>query len=311
MRFKNLDLNLLVALDHMLKLRSVSAAASQMNMSQSAMSNALTRLRQYFDDQLLVQVGRQMEITPKAEAMREAVRDILVRIDATITTDPVFQPQNSTREFRILLSDYSLATFFPYLLSLVNPYASTIKFHLLPQMEKPYLVLERGEADFLIAPSVFCSRDHPSEVLYKDGFSCVVWDGGIHADKKMTMERYTGAEHVLMQPPVNMGSFESDFLESRGVTRKVGVISYSFAALPRLVIGTDRIATVHNLLARQAAQHLPIKILDMPLEVKQISQTVQWHGYKSQDPGIIWLRDMFRKAAQAMNEGQVIGSSNQ
>ena len=66
MRFKQLDLNLLVALDHLLALQSVSAAADRMNMSQSAMSNALSRLRHYFDDPLLVQVGRRMELTPHA-----------------------------------------------------------------------------------------------------------------------------------------------------------------------------------------------------------------------------------------------------
>ena len=88
MRFKKLDLNLLVALDHMIELRSVSAAADKMFMSQSAMSNALTRLRDYFDDPLLVQVGRRMEVTPRAEAMRPAIRDILVRIEATIDAHP-------------------------------------------------------------------------------------------------------------------------------------------------------------------------------------------------------------------------------
>ena len=76
MRFKRLDLNLLVALDLMLRLQSISRAAEQMNMSQSAMSNALTRLRQYFDDPLLVQVGRRLELTPRAEAMQAVAEAI-------------------------------------------------------------------------------------------------------------------------------------------------------------------------------------------------------------------------------------------
>jgi LysR family transcriptional regulator, nod-box dependent transcriptional activator len=113
MRFKRLDLNLLVALDLMLRLRSISRAAEQMNMSQSAMSNALTRLRQYFDDPLLVQVGRRLELTPRAEAMQDAVRDILVRVDAAISSEVEFDPAQSNREFSILLSDFTMQVLMP------------------------------------------------------------------------------------------------------------------------------------------------------------------------------------------------------
>jgi LysR family transcriptional regulator, nod-box dependent transcriptional activator len=81
MRFNRLDLNLLVALDHLLHLRSVSGAAERLNMTQSAMSNALLRLRQYFDDDLLVKVGRRLELTPRGEALKDAVRDVLVRVE--------------------------------------------------------------------------------------------------------------------------------------------------------------------------------------------------------------------------------------
>ena len=84
MRFQNLDLNLLSALDKLLRLRSVSRAADEMSITQSAMSNALNRLRQYFDDPLLVQVGRKMVLTPRAEGLAGPVRDILVRIEATV-----------------------------------------------------------------------------------------------------------------------------------------------------------------------------------------------------------------------------------
>jgi DNA-binding transcriptional LysR family regulator len=96
MRFNKLDLNLLVALDALFRLRSVSRAAEQLHMSQSALSSSLARLREYFDDELLVQVGRQMELTPRAEVLREAVRDVLVRVDTTITAMPSLTPRSRT-----------------------------------------------------------------------------------------------------------------------------------------------------------------------------------------------------------------------
>ncbi|WP_244404050.1 LysR family transcriptional regulator [Pelagibacterium halotolerans] len=178
MRFKKLDLNLLVALDHMLADRSVSIAADKMHMSQSAMSNALTRLRTYFDDPLLVQVGRRMELTPRAEAMRGPVRDILVRLEATIETAPDFHPRESNREFTILLSDYTQSVFIPEVLALARNEAPGVRFRLQPQTAHPYSLLERGEVDVLVAPEQFCSPEHPAEQIYSDRYVCVVWAGG-------------------------------------------------------------------------------------------------------------------------------------
>src|SRR5215472_2920203 len=102
MRFKNrLDLNLLVALDHLLHLRSVSAAAERMNVTQSAMSSALQRLRDYFEDELLVKIGRKMELTPRAEALKDSVKDLLARIEWTVTSTSQFDPSRSDRHFTI------------------------------------------------------------------------------------------------------------------------------------------------------------------------------------------------------------------
>ena len=88
MRLKNLDLNLLVALDVLLAERNVSRAAEQMNITQSAMSNTLARLRDYFGDDLLVRVGRGFALTPRADLLREPVRDILVRVESSVMARP-------------------------------------------------------------------------------------------------------------------------------------------------------------------------------------------------------------------------------
>ena len=88
MRFNKLDLHLRVAPGAMLALHSISRATEQLHISQSAMRNALARLRKYFADDLLVQVGRKMELTPRAETLRETVHGMLLRVDTTITAMP-------------------------------------------------------------------------------------------------------------------------------------------------------------------------------------------------------------------------------
>ena len=92
MRFRNLDLNLLVALDCLIRSQNVSRAAHEMHLSQSAMSNALGRLRFYFDDPLLIQVGRKMELSPLAQTLAEPLRDIMVRIETAVESTPSFDP---------------------------------------------------------------------------------------------------------------------------------------------------------------------------------------------------------------------------
>lgn len=300
MRFKKLDLNLLVALDHLLALKSVSMAADRMHMSQSAMSNALTRLRTYFDDPLLVQVGRRMDLTPRAEAMKEAVRDILVRVEATIETAPEFDPTQSEREFGVLMSDYTMAVLMPHVFALAHDEGARVRFRLLAQTDRPFMLLERGDADLLVAPSHLCSPEHPSRVLYRDRYVCVLWQGGRLASANLTAEAYQMGGHIVMVPPNNAQSFESALLEEKGISRRVEVTSFSFSALPSLVIHTDRIATVHGEIARQAAAHLPLTVRDLPFEAPELVQTMQWHSYRDNDPGLQWVRDLFVRAARRM-----------
>lgn len=302
MRFRQLDLNLLVAFDHMLNLRSISRAAEKMNMSQSAMSNALTRLRDYFDDPLLVQVGRRMELTPKAESMQHSVRDILVRIESTISSDAEFNPARSNRRFRILLSDYTMTVLMPRALALASREGPNLQFELLPQTGSPHVVIERGEADVVIAPRMYLAPDLPTELLFEDGYACVAWKGGRFGAEAPDETAFIEARHVRMVTPTSNTSFENEFIRARGIERRTDVECYSFAALPSLIVGTDRLAIVHRFLARTLARGLPVALHDLPFEVPNLDEQMQWHPYKSQDHGLSWLRLLLRRAARMMEQ---------
>ncbi|WP_284615100.1 LysR family transcriptional regulator [Aquabacterium humicola] len=301
MRFNRLDLNLLVALDALLTERSITRAAERLKLTPSAVSSALARLREYFDDELLVQVGRKMESTPRAEGLHEAVRDVLVRIDSTIAMQPQFDPANTDRTFRIFLSDYSQLVFAPHMLALAAEQHCSARFEFLPQVTNPQRSLERAEADLLIIPRGFLSPDHPEEVLYEEEFVCVVWRDGPLADGELSFERYLAAGHVVMQPAGAVGeSFEAWFLKRYGVSRRVAVTTYGFAAMPALVCGTAYVATVHARLARAFVKAWPVAIKAPPLPIERMQQAVQWHKYRTQDPGLVWLRNLLRAAVQRM-----------
>ncbi|BAI75676.1 transcriptional regulator (plasmid) [Azospirillum sp. B510] len=298
MRFKRLDLNLLVALDALLRERNVSRAADGLNLSQSAMSNALARLRDYFNDDLLVQVGRKMELTPQAESLAESVRDILLRIDTAIAVQPEFIAADSKRTFNLLVSEYTTSVLMPTLLSLVHREAKNISFRFLPQNTSPEAMLTSGDADLLIMPENFIPPGHPSEQLYEDDFSCVVWRDSAAFGETLTVEEYLAASHIVAEFAAARASYESWFIKRYGAERRIAVVTPSFLTLCPLVVGTDCIATVHSRIARQALESLPIRLLPLPVEIPKLIQMVQWHKYRSQDPGLKWLRGHLRTAGQ-------------
>lgn len=302
MRFNKLDLNLLVALDALLIERNITRAAQRVHLSQSAMSNALGRLREYFEDDLLVQVGRRMEPTPRAQTLQEAVRDVLLRIDTSIAAVPQFDSTNSDREFILFVSDFTMEMLIPHALALAANKRSTVRFKFLPQVASPARALERGDADLLVIPRSYCSPDHPAEVLFDEEHVCVVWRESTAARAGMSYERYAEAGHVVMIP-TDSGhpSFEGWFVERFGLSRRIAVTTYSFAALPFLVVGTELVATVHARLARCLVASLPIKILPVPLPMPQMQQAMQWHKYRATDPGLIWLRQLMKDAAALMD----------
>ncbi|WP_454806038.1 LysR family transcriptional regulator [Paraburkholderia fungorum] len=307
MRFNKLDLNLLVALDAMLQERSVSRAAERIHLSQSAMSNALARLREYFGDELLMQVGRKMELTPRGTALRVSVREVLMRVNTTIATQPEFDPRSSDRRFRLIISDYSAAILIPTILKLAYQEAPSVSFELIPpgrdQTSVPHLLLERGEVDLLVIPSVYCSPEHPSECLFEDEYKCVVWseNSWIRGDS-LSIEQYRAAGHVVVILGIpNQLAFDSLYLRKHGIERREEVTTSNFMSPPQLVIGTDRIATVQEHVLRSLGPSLPLRVYQTPFLIPQMKESIQWHKYRELDQGLTWLSGLFHQAAREIS----------
>jgi DNA-binding transcriptional LysR family regulator len=301
MRFNKFDLNLLVALDALLTERSVTRAAARLHLSPSATSDALARLRDYFKDELLVQVGRRMEPTPRAEGLQHLVRDMLVRLDSTITTQPTFEPAKSNRTFRIYASDYTQMVLAPEVMRLAAAQDCSASFDFLPQVANPQRDLERGEADLLVLPRNLMADDHPLEALYEEAFVCVLSAQSRLAEGTLTRERFLSARHVVMRPQAtgNDSSYEDWFVKRLGVARQIAATTYGFASVPALLVGTECVATMHERLARLLRNTWPLLIRPCPIDIPPMTQAMQWHSYRTQDPGLEWLRGLFRQAAAA------------
>src|SRR5438128_6279078 len=144
MDLHHFDLNLLVTLDALLTERNVRHAGMRMKLSQSAMSGALSRLRELVQDELLVPVGRRMVLTPLAENLFQPVRDVLLQVQSTIAIKPRFEVATSNRHFSIAVSEYVTSVLMIDLLRHVKSEAPRITFELRDVGKRASEDLERG-----------------------------------------------------------------------------------------------------------------------------------------------------------------------
>lgn len=302
MRYKQLDLNLLVALDALLQTRNISRAAERLHLSQPAMSNALGRLRDFFGDELLAPLGRQMVLTPRAESLQQPVREILMRIDSDLVAPASFDPLTSARSFSMLVSDFTTTVFMPPLLQALYQRAPGVQIHLKPQARTPHELLEDGEADFLIIPMQYVSGLHPCVPLFEDDYVVVSWEGHRTVREGLTREQYLQAGHVVSSygssGSKNQPVLEGWFLEREGIARRIEVTAATMAALPSLVVGTERLATVHRRVALHAQKHLPVRIWPTPMQIPKLVQMLQWNKLREADPGLRWIRDLCLEVGQ-------------
>ena len=301
MRYHKLDLNLLTALKALLTEKNVTRAGESVHITQSAMSGILARLRDYFGDPLIVQVGRKMELTPLAESLVEPVSDVLLRIDATIATRPEFNPLTTSRRFSVVASDYSINVLLLDVLRRVHREAPGVSLEFRTPSESAAAELEAGEVDFIINPESQNSPMQSGAVIFEDSYTIVVDAGNSEVGDSIGIDQYLALRHVAFKS----GRFGLPHLETwlanrYGDERSVEVISHSFSLLPRLVIGTARIATMHTRLAIQCATSLPIRLVKPTFDIPRLVEVLQWHKYRDLDPGSMWLRDIIIDGARKL-----------
>ena len=310
MRFERLDLNLLVALDALLTEKSVSVAAERIHLSQSATSSALGRLREYFDDDLLVLKGRKMVLTARGEELLEPVRNVLDMVRTTITEVPEFDPASSERTITIMATDYSTEVVLSPALQEIEKAAPGLNFVIRPVSEDPTKVLEHGEVDLVVSIDIALAKDHPYEMLFQDNYVVLGWSenpliaDGIDDKTYFEMGHITTGFAMKNRQP----AFEEWFLRNHAMPRRIEVTAPTFMSVPFLLIGTNRIATVQQRLAHRLASKLPLKIMPTPFEIAPIRQAVQWHRSNSKDPCLTWLvqnmKDAVSKESQLTSSDQ-------
>ncbi|MFB9982596.1 LysR family transcriptional regulator [Mesorhizobium newzealandense] len=301
MRFKGLDLNLLVVLDALLTERKLTEAARRINLSQPAMSAAVARLRDYFHDDLFILSGRVRILTPRAQALAPAVRDALLQIQRSIISQDPFIPAQSDRRFRIILSDFITLVFFGKVVERVAREAPSVSFELLHVDDEPDELLRRSDIDFVILPDLYTSSAHSRVALFDERLVCVGCPTNKQLPRQVTLERYLSMRHVAVRfGRALRPSIDEWFFLEHGLKRRVEVAVQGFSMIPPMVSGTDRVATMPLRLVKHFEKTFPLKIIELPLPLPTFTETVQWPAFHNSDPASIWMREMMVQQASRM-----------
>lgn len=293
MRLDRFDLNLLVVLDVLLEERNVTRAGERLHIGQSATSAALRRLRDYFGDELLVPAGRRLEPTPLAMSLVAPVRDALLRARAAMSLRPSFDPAVASRRFVICASDYAISVLLAQAIGRIARLAPGIRIELRRPPGDIEESFERGNIDLIVLPEQYAMKlDHPNQQLLSDTHVCMVCNNHPLAAEDLTMDRYLDLGHVA----VRLGeegsiAFEEWFLPRYGRQRRVECTVDYFSAVPMLLLGTDRIATLHERLARDMARRFPLTLKTAPFQMQPLVEYLVWPRYMLQDPAHRWLRE--------------------
>ena len=301
MRFRRMDLNLLVALDALLTEQSVTRAGERVYLSQPAMSAALARLRLHFKDELITPVGRKMVLTPLAESLRQPVREVLNLSGAILDSTLGFDAKSSDRRFSVVASDVVMTVVIPDVIKKLRVEAPSVSLELFePDARRLVEDLEHGDVDLLIIPLEYASGNCPREELYEDSYSCVVWSENPCVGDQLSLDQFAELEHVSMNfGRARTADLPTSYVAKIGLRQKVGIWAPVFSLLPDLVVGTHRIATIPTRLAQIKSAYLPIRILRPPVDFPKIVEVMQWHSVQNQDPGIAWFRNLLKSSIQS------------
>lgn len=284
MRHHRFDLNLLVYLEVLLDEQSVSRAAQRLNVTQPAVSEALSRLREIYDDPILALVGRRMVPTELARSLHEPLRSALSQVRTVSGVRLEFDPARSSRRFRIMASDYVVDMLLDGLIPTLAAEAPAIEIEFRQLALESKGQIRRGDVDLLIAPREMIHDDLPCLPLWSDTVCCVVWTGNTLVGDKVRPEEFALMGHVSADLNAVPAAFKDQ------APRRDQIVVPQLGMIPRALAGTQRIATLPRRHAEIYCRSHPLRLLDFPLPSHAITEYAQWNHFARADPGLLWLR---------------------
>jgi len=291
MNINNFDLNLLRAFDVLMQEQNVSNAAKRMHLSQPAMSNTLSRLRDLLDDPVLVRTSLGMQPTPKAKSLEKSIRTALQTIDQSLCAEPDFNPATSEQVFHIATTDYAELLLIPKLLNHLSQVAPGIRLEihsLGPDIPEPEL--EKGAFDFALGRFTEVPKRLRSEFWLSEKLVCLVQNNHSFLRREISLEQFLTVPQIWVSGGQRTGVVDQ-WLKENKLKRNVTHSTPSFLIAPSVVAQTDMLVVTPLSVANHFTDKLPVKILPLPMKLAPFDLHILWHPFHAETPAHTWFRE--------------------
>lgn len=285
------DLNLFVVFDAIYREGNLTRAAERLYLSQPAVSHALARLRERFDDPLFERAGKGMSPTPLAKAIIERVRIALQELESTLGEGLAFDPAEANRVFTLAARDVMEFTALPPLMVHLQRQAPNIQLRSLRVPRRDIMQqLSSGQIDFAADVLLPVPEEVEHQPLGRELLAVAMRHDHPLASTVLNLEVYISATHVLVSSRHDGPGVEDFALNRCGKSRKVALRCQNYYAALQVVKDTDLLLTLPQSYARQMKANGGISIAPLPLELPPVDIHLYWHRKASRDPALVWLK---------------------
>lgn len=287
---RRLDLNLLATLEVLIEEKNVTKAAQRLNLSQPAVSAQLSRLRDLFDDQLLIPARHGMTPTAKALELIPALRHALDQVRYTLATHQEFNPSQTNLTVSLACTDYLQAIISTSMINKLRLQAPHIKIAL-RTLEPSRLEAQMlaGEVDLALMTPEQAPPSLRTRHLFDETYVLIGRENHPHLTENMSLDVYAQLEHIVVS--LNDGSFLTPVdqaLNTLGYKRNVVLSASSFLMIPEMVAQSDLVALVPKRLV-EGREYL--KIVTSPIAENGFSVGMVWHERNHGHPAQRWVRE--------------------
>ncbi|MFT4724203.1 MAG: DNA-binding transcriptional LysR family regulator [Colwellia sp.] len=308
MNIAKIDLNLLIYLDVLLREKNVTRSASQLNITQPAMSNGLKRLRNLFNDPILVRTSDGMVPTERSRALAPVIRKILLELEEALQGEEEFNEKHSQRVFRIMASDYAASTLLPSLLRKINEIAPNVTIDIMTPSDVTFHDVEAGKIDMAINRFDELPQSFHQKTIWRDSFSCLLSANSPYV-AEFNLDTYLSSKHVWVSKTgfgVGVGMDPKDVQKLGWVDealaridkqRDIKVFTRNYHVAMQLAHEDGLIATLPTKAALLHKDDKKYTIVDPPFDIPDIELKMIWSPLLHHDASHIWFRQLVIEAA--------------
>ncbi|MDO8713478.1 MAG: LysR family transcriptional regulator [Polynucleobacter sp.] len=301
MDLRNIDLNLLLLFSYIYKERSISRAAIKLNLSQSAVSNSLAKLRERLQDPLFTRTSRGMAPTLRAKQLAEPITQALDLIQNSLKNKEAFDYSISDRTFIIAVEDYGEAVILPRFIDWLSVVAPNVRIKIRPE---PSLALkeelEKGQVDLALDYFVLEEKKFHNHCVMTETLLSMTRSEHPEISEKLNLDTYLKLRHVALIPRSKTMPMIDLALAKRGLQRQIAVEVPHFLSMPFMVQKTNLICTLPKRMATLYSDYFQLRLHTPPLRIPQFPIYLIWHESLQEDVGHKWLRNSLIEICQRL-----------